>query len=110
MNAPAQRVREVVVAFRDGLRARFGADLLDVRLFGSMARGEAHEDSDVDVFVLLREAGWPARRAVLDLAGDLWRDSELLVSPTILDLPTWQRWRRQERALVMAIERDGQAP
>ena len=89
------------------LTSRFGADLLDVRLFGSYARGEADEDSDVDVFVLLRTAGWTERKAVLDIAGDLFAESGLLVSPTVFDWARYQEWRRQERPLVMDIEREG---
>jgi predicted nucleotidyltransferase len=93
--------------FRDGLRRRFGADLLAARLFGSYARGEAHEDSDVDVFVLLRTSSWADRKDVLDLAGDLFAEHGLLVSPTVFDLPRFEAWRQQERPLVMDIEREG---
>jgi uncharacterized protein len=89
------------------LASRFGPDLLDARLFGSYARGEADEDSDVDVFVLLRTAGWPERKAVLDIAGDLFAESGLLISPTVFDLARYEEWRRQERPLVMDIEREG---
>jgi predicted nucleotidyltransferase len=35
------------------LQDRFGRQLVDVLLFGSKARGEAHSDSDVDVLVIL---------------------------------------------------------
>ena len=89
------------------LVSRFGPDLLDVRLFGSYARREADEESDVDVFVLLRTAGWAEHKAVLDIAGDLFAEYDLLVSPTVFDLARYEEWRRQERPLVMDIERDG---
>lgn len=56
--------------FNERLRHRFGADLIDVRLFGSAARGAAHELSDANVFVLLRSAGWTEKKAVLNLARD----------------------------------------
>ena len=48
-------------AFLPDLRARlaalYGDRLVRVVLFGSYARGEATEDSDVDVLVVLREKG-----------------------------------------------------
>ncbi len=97
----------VLATFRRQLAGRFGSDLLDVRLFGSHARGEAHEDSDVDVFVLVRTVGWNDRREILDMAGDLFAEHGLLVSPPVFDLARYQEWRRQERPLVMDIERDG---
>lgn len=43
------------------LTARYGAT--DVRVFGSVARGEAHEESDID-FLVRMESG----RSIFDLA------------------------------------------
>lgn len=99
-------VSETVREFERRLRARFGEDVLSVRMFGSFARGTAHEDSDVDVFVLLADAGYRERRDALDLASDLSLETGLLISPTIFDRDTYLAHRRQERPLVMAIERD----
>jgi hypothetical protein len=39
--------------FRDQLRARFGDRLSDLRLFGSKVRGDDHDESDIDLLVLL---------------------------------------------------------
>jgi uncharacterized protein len=100
-------VARTVGELRSRLMSRFGADLMDLRLFGSHARGEANEESDVDVFVLLRTAEWSDRRAVLDIAGDLFAETGLLISPTVFDATRYEEWRRQERPLVMDIERDG---
>jgi len=41
----------------------FGERFVGLALFGSWARGEAREDSDVDVFVVLRDAGGMAVRS-----------------------------------------------
>ena len=67
---PEQRLREK----RDELlriAARYGAS--DVRVFGSVARGEADEESDIDLLVCF-EPG----RSLLDHAG-LWLDLEALL-------------------------------
>jgi predicted nucleotidyltransferase len=106
---PAE-TRRVVRAYRDRLADRFGADLLDVRIFGSAARGEATEHSDVDVLVLVARMTWHDKRQALDLAGDLWNETGLLLSPTVLALDDYRLWRAQERPLVMDIERDGIPP
>lgn len=44
----ARRVREEV-------QRSLGDRLLEVRVFGSQARGEAHEESDLDLLVLVDE-------------------------------------------------------
>jgi predicted nucleotidyltransferase len=64
-------VRENLEAFVDALRARFRQRLLSVRLFGSYARSEGNEDSDVDCLVLLDHVTPEDDRAITDLAGDL---------------------------------------
>lgn len=89
------------------LRRRYGDEVLDVRLFGSFARGEADEDSDVDVAVVLESADWETRRNVIDLATDTGLAHDLLISPTVFDRATYETWRRQERALVLDIEAEG---
>ena len=105
--SPAGVVTGTVARFAKELRRRYGTAVLDVRLFGSFARAEAHEDSDVDVAVVLDRADWNTRRDVIDLATDVGLPSDLLISPTIFDRETYERWREQERPLVMDIERDG---
>jgi predicted nucleotidyltransferase len=89
------------------LRERLGSAVVDVRLFGSHARGEADEHSDVDVAVVLEAVDWPTRRQVLDLATDLGLAREVRLSPTLFDRQTFERWQRQERALVVDVLREG---
>lgn len=52
--------------FATRLRERLGSDLRAIWLFGSRARGEppAHEDSDVDVLALVRDASWDGKQVV----------------------------------------------
>lgn len=89
------------------LRRRYGEALIELRLFGSFARGEADEESDVDVAVVLEEVDWRTRCDVIDLATDIGLPLDLRISPTVFDRATWDTWRREERPLVMDIEREG---
>lgn len=99
--------RAVAARFADALRARYSDEVLDVRLFGSCARGEVHEDSDVDVAVVLERLDWRTRCDVIDLATDIGLEHDLRLSPTLFDRATFEHWRTQQRPLVMDIERDG---
>lgn len=59
---------------RGRLRARAQAliesnpDVLEVRLFGSLARGESRPGSDADLFVVLRDGAGPFLDRIPDLA------------------------------------------
>ena len=110
--ALAERVngpRAVAALFADALRRRFGDAVVQVKLFGSCARGEAHELSDVDVAVVLESIDWPTRCEIIDLATDIGFEHDRRLSPTLFDRNTYERWLSQERALVMDIEREGLA-
>ena len=106
-SAPAPLISTAVARFAQELRSRFGETVLAVKLFGSFARSEADEESDVDVAVVLERADWNTRREVIDLATDLGFPLDLRISPTIFERETYELWREQERPLVMDIERDG---
>lgn len=99
--------RTALGTFADAIRAQFGDQVIDLRLFGSFARGEANEESDVDVAVVLEHVDWRTKREVIDLATDVGLSAGLLISPVVFDRQTYDRWRQQERPLVSSIERDG---
>jgi predicted nucleotidyltransferase len=99
--------RRAACQFAGALRERYRDALVEVRLFGSCARGEMREDSDVDVAVVLREVDWRTKRDVIDLSAGIGLEHDVLLSPTVLDRETFQRWRAQERLFVMDMERDG---
>ena len=99
--------RRAAGLFADALRGRYGSVLVDVRLFGSCARGEMREDSDVDVAVVLERVDWRTKRDVIDLASSIGLEHDVLLSPTVLDRGTFERWRAQERLFVMDIQREG---
>ncbi len=101
-------VRSTLDAFATGLRGRFGARLHSIRLFGSYARGEATEESDVDCLVLLDRAQRDDDRAVTDLAADLiWQLDGVVISPMVMSPEEFEAWKAKERRTPLEIERDG---
>ena len=95
--------------FRVSLDERFGPRVREVRLFGSYARGEANEDSDVDVFVSIDGLTGAERSDVLDLAyyADLAGEEDVLLSPLAHSTEQADDLRRRERRLLRDIDREG---
>jgi predicted nucleotidyltransferase len=88
------------------LRRLYGDRLVEVVLYGSHARGDAHPDSDVDLAVILDHvvSPWEELRRMDEV---LWRhtlDSGLTVSATPIGHAAWKDARRP---LVRAARADG---
>ena len=95
-------------AFVTGVRARFGQRVAGIRLFGSYARGEANDESDVDCLVLLDHVDRDDDRAITDLSADLtWQLAGVVISPMVMSVDEFDRWKARERATPLAIEREG---
>lgn len=79
------------------LRHNLSGNVVDVRLFGSEARGEATPESDIDVLVVVEPDGQRAalEDRVVDLAFDVNLDfgvyiSPRVITPGILNDPVWR--------------------
>ncbi|MEI8241877.1 MAG: nucleotidyltransferase domain-containing protein [bacterium] len=110
-NQVAQRledVRNCARAFAGEVRMHFGTRLHGIRLYGSAARGDWQEDSDVDILVLLdavttEDRAWIAERANhLGILG-----SGILLSAVTLTAADFQRLHDRERLFAAEVKRDG---
>ena len=101
-------VERTLGAFVNGVRERFGARVVAIRLFGSYARGCATEESDVDCLVLLDRVDRNDDRAITDLAADLtWQIGGVVVSPIVMSEAEFEEWKGRERRTPLDIEREG---
>lgn len=89
------------------LQQELGDNLLEVRLFGSYARGEARPDSDVDVLVLVREAPLAVREQVSALAADVGLDHDLVVSTLTWDAEHLKRHEELDTLLLRSLRAEG---
>lgn len=93
--------------FVDEVRARHGNRVHRITLFGSRARGEGHEESDLDVAVTLTADDHGLRRALIDLATDISLDTGIKISPLVLSQRDFDALARMERGIAVAIQREG---
>jgi predicted nucleotidyltransferase len=89
MNAPSVAPADLDLArkFVRGLAQHCTPQLFEVTLFGSRARGDADEESDLDLFVTLRcdDPDGRIKAAARQLACDLTLESGVLVSVFVAD-------------------------
>jgi predicted nucleotidyltransferase len=96
------RQRRWVEEFRDRLRALLGDRLRDLRLFGSHARRQAHEESDIDLLVLVDRLDEETWQSVIDMAHAIspW------ISPMVEDFERYHAPRSRATAIYEDIRRE----
>jgi len=60
--------RLAVEAFRRAVRSALGPEVMEIKLFGSKARGTDSPDSDIDVFIIVRRRSPAIVDQIIDLA------------------------------------------
>ena len=98
-----------VSAFVERARASLGANLVDVRLFGSHARGDSRPDSDIDIALIVVRNRASAEDEAIDIAFDVNVAHGVYISPRVLerDVISDPVWRAT--GFVQALEREGVA-
>lgn len=89
------------------VRERFGSRVRDLRLFGSRARGEGHEESDVDVLVVIDDLTNDERMVIWHYTGRLLDAHDVTVGAFVLPTGRWQELCTRERLIAREIQRDG---
>jgi len=73
--------REVAVELKRRLSAAL--DIIDFRVFGSRARGDASEFSDMDVFIEVERLSKQIKEEIRDIAWEVGMENSLYISPVI---------------------------
>ena len=97
------------LALRDFLAKvaeRFRGNYLYSLMFGSKARGDAHEGSDLDVAVVMEKVNFATKRAIYTLAYDELLENEVDISPVIFARDVFERQKAAHFPLLRESERD----
>jgi uncharacterized protein len=103
-------VTRALERYQVSLERAFGDRLREFVLYGSQARGTAHEESDVDVLVVVDDLTEDEHRLAVDLAYDAnaaEREIWVGVSPLVRSTTAMNDLRDRERLITRNIARDG---
>jgi len=79
-----EKYQKAVDEFVRRVLEKYGDRIESIILFGSVARGEAKEDSDIDVLIVTREEDFRLRRALIGLAFDILLETKEHISVKVL--------------------------
>ena len=88
-------VRNVVYKFSLQLRKLLGSSLSKVILYGSYARGDNHDFSDVDLMILVKMSDSEIKRIendVYDIAFEIEIETGIDISPIIKNEAQYEYW------------------
>lgn len=105
MNALPDHIREVVLKLESGLKDLYGSRFRGLLLYGSYARGDTRDGSDVDLLLLL-EGPVDTVREILHLQPVKWPlslEATLVLSVMPVSIEAFER---AETAFLRAVQKD----
>lgn len=95
--------------FRDALVNSLHDDAVEVRLFGSKARGDDRKDSDLDVLAVVSSDDWHVCDKVYQIATNLLLETDVCISPKVISRRQFLRLRKEETPFIQNVMREGMA-
>lgn len=101
------RARDHAIAAQFKKRIERIAPLVDFRVFGSRARGDADECSDLDVFAEFETVDPQLAERVSDIAWELGLENRLVIAPLLFSRDEIENSPLRVSPIVTAIRAEG---
>ena len=98
---------ETLRELKESLGTFLGDRLQRMILFGSMARGDFTDESDIDVAIIIRGLTRELKHQILDRVAEVELKHFTPVSTLLLSEDEFNRLKRRERRIALDIEREG---
>lgn len=95
--------------FHQALEEELGDNFRNMYLFGSKARGDAAEDSDIDLLVICVGEDWRIADRVYSIATDILLETGISLSPKVISHNVYEQMREQSMPFYENISREGVA-
>jgi predicted nucleotidyltransferase len=99
--------KEAVMAVTAELSKELGDNLVKLYLFGSKARGDFHDDSDIDLLVIVNRLDAESRWQIRATAANCSLQYDVLFNTHLYDKARWDDIVRYRDTLWREVERDG---
>lgn len=98
---------KAVKEFRDQLKFLGRSNIKQILLFGSKARGDYNNASDIDIFILVSKSNLDLRKDVASLTTKILLKHGFLLSPKIIEESHFSFLKELGTAFARNIEREG---
>lgn len=99
--------RKVIESFVKELRKKLGDDIVFIRLFGSKAKGNFKEDSDIDIFVLVKEKTLKVEDTIAEIEVDYDIKYNLPISTVLYSIFEYKKNKELDSFFIENVEKEG---
>ncbi len=90
------QLNDIVKVMVECYRAVYGRDIVDIVLYGSYARGDYKEDSDIDIVAVVhgtRQELQEKLKIVWDKSAEIGLENDVIVSPTVIPYDEFMKYQ-----------------
>jgi len=98
--------KSVLRQFKTAVEQVLGSQLIELKLFGSKARGDDRPDSDIDVLVIVTDDDWHICDKVYDIATDIFLQTDIYISPKTISKSRLEQLQKEGTSFLRNISRD----
>ena len=98
--------KTVIKGFKTSLGQVLGGQLIELKLFGSKARGDDRADSDMDVLVIVASEDWHIRDTVYDVATDVLLQMDVCISPKVISKSKFVQLCKEGTSFIHNVSKD----
>jgi len=105
--------KRALAEFKKSLLERFGKEVLELKLFGSKARGDfkktknIEEMSDTDIFIVLKKTSFKKEDLIFRITTDILLKYGIDISPKIFSEKEYKEKTNLQIPLFLVIEKEG---
>lgn len=77
-------------------RSIYGVDVINIFLYGSYARGDNSDDSDIDITAIIKGSRVELQqklKKVWDISADMGLENDIVVSPTVIPYEEFEEYK-----------------
>ena len=97
----------ILQELKRSLKSFLGDQLVSMVLFGSMARGDDHDASDIDVAIIVHRLTRRLKSQILDEVAALELEHHTPLSVLVFSEEEFNHLKKRERRIALDIEREG---
>jgi len=99
--------RDYEIAGKLKRRLADAVELLDFKVYGSKARGDDDEFSDLDVFIEVATLDKKARDLILEIAWEVSLENSIVISPLVFSVDETQNSPLRASPILLNIKGEG---